>query len=308
MSHTTSTAVHSRDLPQNNTNAFLSMLKSKLFVSFPRPPSFIDLSKQTAIVTGASGGLGREAARHLLGIGLSRLIIAVRSVERGEVVAREFRAAYPDAKIEVWLLEMESHESVQAFAKRCDKDLDRIDIAILNAGGGEFDMKFSSSGHEKTMQVNFYSTVLLAILLLPVMRAKPTDQTPHLTVINSDMSRTCAVPMLQEIPLLPTFDSEKWWNPDDRYGQSKLLGQLFFARLAEHVQPNEVIINMIEPGFTKGTDLLRNVQGVSGVILRTLCALMAHPAEAASLTYIDGAVVRGEESHGCIIDKCQVGP
>lgn len=308
MSHSSSKTIHSRDLPQNNSNPYVSMLKSKLFVSFPHPPPSTDLSQQTAIVTGASGGLGRESARHLLAIGLSHLVIAVRSVERGQSTATELQNAYPKAKIEVWHLEMESYESVQAFAKRCGEELDRVDIAILNAGMGDYNLNFSSTGHERTMQINFYSTVLLAILLLHTMKAKKTNQPLRLTIVNSDMSRMCKIPNLQEVPLLPTFDDEKWWSPQDRYGQSKLLGQLFLVRLAEHVSSNDVIINMVEPGFTKGTDLLRHASGISGAIFRTLNATMAHPAEAAALTYIDAVVVKGKESHGCVIDKCQVGP
>ena len=310
MSASPTTHVHSRDLPPNNTNPMVAMVKSKLFTVYPQPPPSTDLSSRTAVITGAATGLGREAARQLLALNLTHLIIAARTVKRGESTAQELQSAFPKAKIEVWPLEMESYESVESFAKRCGKDLGRLDMAILNAGMGDIEMKFSSHGHEKTMQVNYYSTALLGVLLLPIMKAKKTtaSPTPHLTMVCSDMSRMCAVPNLKEVPFLPTFDDEKWWNPNDRYGESKLAAQLFFIRLAEHVSPDDVIINMIEPGFTKGTGLLRNLTGLTGFSFRLTSALLAHPVSSGALTYVDAAAVQGRSSHGCNIDKGTIGP
>lgn len=308
MPQPTSSSVHSRDLPPNDSNPFLAMIKSKLFVTFPRPPPSTDLSNQTAIITGAASGLGRESAKQLLALKLSHLIIAARSVERGQPTAKELQSAYPTAKIEVWPLEMESYESVQSFAKRCDRELIRLDIAILNAGMVDMVMKFSPSGHERTMQINYYSTALLAILLLPIMKAKKTGQAPHLAIVNSDTSRIAKVPNRQEVPFLPTFDDEKWWSFQERYSESKLVGQLFFAHLAEHVSPDDVILNLIEPGFTKGTSLFRNGTGIIGGIFRAVNRALAHPAEKAASTYIDAVVMKGPESHGCYLDKGEVGP
>ena len=59
-----------------------------------------------AIITGASSGLGFEASKQLLALGLSRLVVAVRSLERGEVAAQALRRAHPKAIIDVWPLNM----------------------------------------------------------------------------------------------------------------------------------------------------------------------------------------------------------
>ena len=47
----------------------------------------VDLSNQVAIITGANSGLGFHSAKHLLGLELSHLILAVRSMEKGEEAA-----------------------------------------------------------------------------------------------------------------------------------------------------------------------------------------------------------------------------
>lgn len=308
MSKSNATAVHSKDLPPHVPNQLMGNLKSKLFTVYPRPPPSTDLTSQTIIITGAASGLGRETAKQLLGFKLSHLIIAARTVNRGQATADELQTAYPKAKIEVWALEMELYESVQAFAKRCDSELTRLDAVILNAGMADMEMKLTSSGHEKIMQVNYWSTALLGILLLPIMKAKKTSTTsPRLTIISSDMAAMCKAPMRKEVPFLSTFDDEKWWNYAERYGESKLVGQLFFPRLAEHISPDDVIINLVEPGFIKGTDLLRNAAGLIGLVFSTLRALFAHPIEHGGWTYVDAAVVRGKDSHGDLLNKGKVG-
>nr|POE47212.1 short chain dehydrogenase sol3 [Quercus suber] len=103
-------------------------------IAFPDPKTLPALEGKTAVITGANSGLGFEAAKQLLALGLSRLIIAVRSVEKGESAASSLRNASPAARVDVWLLDMRSYDSIRAFANRCDTELSRLDYTILNAG------------------------------------------------------------------------------------------------------------------------------------------------------------------------------
>lgn len=101
---------------------------------------------------------------------LSRLILAVRSISRGEEAAAKFRRVHPEAHIEVWQLDMSDYSSIQAFVSRVDSQLGRVDIVLLNAGVIKLHFAIvKSTGHEETLQVNYISTMLLAILLLPIL-------------------------------------------------------------------------------------------------------------------------------------------
>jgi short-subunit dehydrogenase len=122
----------------------------------------------------------------LLDLKLSQLIMAVRSEEKGEAAAAELRAKHPKAEIEVWILDMVSYQSIQDFAIRCSS-LSLIDIAILNAGLTRPDFIVTPHGQEEMLQVNFLSIMLLAIVLLPVLKAKASKRgTPsRMTVVNS---------------------------------------------------------------------------------------------------------------------------
>lgn len=302
--------VSSRDMAPVTSGHASSFIKGQFLTKLPKLPKGTDLSGKVAIVTGASSGLGFESAKRMLALGLSHVVIAVRSLERGKAAVLQLQTANTGAKIDVWSLEMESYQSIQAFVQRCETELPRIDIAILNAGLAEVEFSLAPTGHEKVIQVNYLSTVLLVVLLLPILKAKSTTEVaPQITVVNSMMSTFAKFPNRDKRPLLASFDDTKVtaWDPSERYNVSKLLGQLFLSRLADHINPEDVVINMVEPGLTK-TGLFRNINGVVGVIFNLIKSISARTAEESSVTYIDAAAVKGKESHGSFLVACKIHP
>jgi len=107
------------------------------------PDVALDLTGRTVIVTGSNVGLGLEAAKRFYAMNPARLILAVRSTSKGET-AREailetgkehaaHRNTRDEARIDVWPLDLADFASVQRFAKRCETELERIDILLENA-------------------------------------------------------------------------------------------------------------------------------------------------------------------------------
>lgn len=304
----------SKDMDPLPSNFFPVFVQNQFRTEIEIPPkdTFPSADQKCAIVTGSNVGLGLESARQLLVLGLSHLILAVRSLEKGENAATKLRQN-SDAKIEVWSLDMESYKSIQEFVTRCDKELLRIDFVILNAGLSPLNFEISKqTGHEKTIQVNHLSTALLATILLPVLKKKrPTvDEPSRLTVVNSVMANLCSFPNRQSRPVLQSFDDTNIvpWNPMERYGVSKPLCQLFLVQLADNVSPDDVIINMVEPGLTKGTSLGRDAKGAIGIAMKGFNALCARPLQKGAATYVDAVLRHGKESHGCFIMNCHNAP
>ncbi|KAI4866028.1 hypothetical protein F4820DRAFT_418411, partial [Hypoxylon rubiginosum] len=187
-------------------------------------PAGTTLAGQTAIVTGSNSGLGFESARQLLQLGLSHLVMAVRSQARGDAAADKLRKEFPNSAVSVWLLDMESYDSVAAFATRCET-LSRIDIVILNAGlrSDKFNV-LKATQHELTYQVNYLSTALLAILLLPVLKSKKAPSSvlpPRLTIVSSDTAYW-PVPFKTTGPILSQFDEPALFEPMRNYRCTKL--------------------------------------------------------------------------------------
>lgn len=97
------------------------------------PITPVNLSHATFLITGANAGIGLEIAREILNSQPKRLILAVRSVERGQSAASELaQAMRPGTKIDVMKLDQSSFASIKTFADELRGQ--RVDIAILNAG------------------------------------------------------------------------------------------------------------------------------------------------------------------------------
>lgn len=125
--------------------------------SKPKPlAASVRLDGQTALITGANAGLGLDAAKELAMHGLKRLIITARDAAKGEAAKEEILKVMPSIEIEVWPLDYESFQSITEFGKRID-GVDRLDIAILNAGVKFVDRVVSKTGHEAHIQVSHCS-------------------------------------------------------------------------------------------------------------------------------------------------------
>jgi NAD(P)-dependent dehydrogenase (short-subunit alcohol dehydrogenase family) len=298
-------------LPKNFGKIFWNN-QFKVKIELPTPSKFPSLKGKVAIITGSNTGLGFESAKQLLTLGLSHLIVAVRSTKKGKDAASQLTLANPSATIDVWPLDMESYDSIQTFVHKCKTELPRIDYTILNSGLAPANFSTTqSTGHETTIQVNHISTILLTILLLPILKAKSTRDNPaRLTVVNSLTAHLCKFPNRDQRPLLPSFDDTTItpWDSNDRYGVSKLLGQLFLVKLAEHIKPEDVVINMVDPGLTKGTGLFRDAKGILLVAMQAFLAIAGRPVDRGSATYVDALLGHGMESHGCFLMNTEISP
>ncbi|KAJ5228072.1 hypothetical protein N7489_008780 [Penicillium chrysogenum] len=109
------------------------------------------LAGKTALVTRFNTGVGRETSRQLLDLGLSKLILAVRSEERGQTAKKKLSAGQnlSNVSIEVWELDRSDYDSVVAFAERT-KSLSRLNIVVLNIGIANATRVFNpKTGHDE---------------------------------------------------------------------------------------------------------------------------------------------------------------
>lgn len=190
-------------------------LHSQLFCTPQLPTqSFAD---QTIIVTGANVGLGLEAARHFYRLNCAKLIIAVRTVSKGQTAKEDILQTVKHRNeadaIEVWDLDLTSTASTVAFAERVNKELPRVDVLVQNAGINSKTYAVSE-GIEQTMQVNVINTFLLALLLLPKLTetAKFAKSLPHLTIVTSEAHHLAKFPQINTPDIFESLNDEKCYN------------------------------------------------------------------------------------------------
>ncbi|KAJ7066377.1 hypothetical protein C8F01DRAFT_699096 [Mycena amicta] len=219
-----------------------------------------DLTGRTYIVTGSNGGLGLASVIRLARMNPARIILAVRDLNKGEKARQEIVAETGyNGKMEVWELDMASFGSVNAFVDKANRELERLDGAILNAGINVPHWKETVDGWEETFQVNTLATGLLGVLLLPLLNktailpAPLPDSTkiaPHLTITGSAAQFLSVFPEKKEQSgILKALNTESRSIKQDRYPTSKLLLILYARSFAELSAAKDVVINVVDPGL-----------------------------------------------------------
>ena len=195
----------------------LDELHSQLFTKPPVPTA--DFTGKTIIITGANVGLGKEAANHYARLHALKIILAVRSVEKGEAAKADIERAQKLAAgtIEVWKLDYSSYASCKQFAAKA-ATLDRIDAVVLNAGitTEKFEL---FEDNESQVTVNVVSTALLAVLLLPALRATANNHpnvTPILSIVGSGVHAYTKFPERTSDDIFATLNDPKKARMSDR--------------------------------------------------------------------------------------------
>jgi len=270
----------------------------------PADPRGISFAGKTVILTGATSGLGFEAAIKFLNQGVESLIIGSRSLERGNRTkdALERRTNRPGV-IQVWELEMNSFQSVHSFANRVNNELKRVDIALLNAGLWNREYTKSPEGWEEILQVNTLSTSLLALLLLPKLRESSSDTEPtHLSVVSSQQFvRVKAESLRTERPLLEHVNDPRQFKGPKQYGISKLLLEYVMKNLADLVRNEDgtlpVIVNTVSPGLCQSSLGRQYNRFYERWLVWLMYKLFARTTEQGSRSLVS-ATVQGAESQG----------
>ena len=180
-----------------------------------------DQTGRIAVVTGANSGLGLETARELARSGAS-VVLAVRSPDKGQAAVDDIRRDVPDADLRLLQLDLASLDSVRTAAEELRQTVDRIDLAINNAGvmytppmktADGFEMQFGTNhlGH-------FAWTGLLLDRLLPVegSRVVTVSSVGHRIRSRIDFD---------------DLNAEQGYNRVVAYGRSKLANLLFTYEL-----------------------------------------------------------------------------
>jgi len=287
-----------------------AFIRSQLLAKLPYPTT--SYAGQTIIITGSNTGLGKEAARHYARLGASKVILAVRSLEKGEAAKKDIATmAAKGTVIEVWQINMASYASVKAFAARVEAELNRVDIFHANAG--LVCSKFALAEDNETMiTVSVVSTFLLAALILPKLKASAADFNirPRLVITSSGAHEHTSFPQRTEESIFGALSDEKYaqgkyWS--EQYPISKLL-QIFIVRSIVEEHPAEtypVIINLPSPGLCH-SQLSREAGGMQKVAFSVVKGVLARSTEKGSRTLVN-AGIQGPESHGKYLSDCEIG-
>jgi NAD(P)-dependent dehydrogenase (short-subunit alcohol dehydrogenase family) len=179
-----------------------------------------DLNGATAVVTGASSGIGLEVARGLASKN-AHVVLAVRSLERGQVAAAAIRATSPRAWLEVTALDLADLASVHRFAEGLGLKLRALDLLINNAGVASPLLEHTADGFELDFGTNHLGHFVLTGLLLADLMASPKARVVTVT------SMAHAKGQID----FDNLDGSQGYDAARAYAQSKLANVLFAYEL-----------------------------------------------------------------------------
>ncbi|KAL1809037.1 hypothetical protein DCAR_0728565 [Daucus carota subsp. sativus] len=214
----------------------------------------IDGSAQTAIITGATNGIGKETAR-VLALRHVHVVMGVRNVNAGKILKDNLLQEIPYARIDVMEIDLNSLDSVREFASQYISSNLPLNILINNAGilaPPKFTL--SKDNIEQTFAVNHLGQFLLTNLLLETMNktAQKTRTEGRIINVSSDMHRYS---VHKEGIRFETINDEKSYNSSamgkSAYGLSKLCNILHTNELARRLKEEGVDItaNSLHPGL-----------------------------------------------------------
>ncbi len=192
------------------------------------------LDGKTVVVTGANSGLGHEGTRAFAAKGAT-VVMACRSVERGERAADEIRADAGDVagELDVRECDLASLDSVASFAGGLAADYDAVDALCNNAGVMAIPRSETEDGFETQFGVNHLGHFALAGRLFPLLDAAEGIDGEARVVTQSSGAHEQGEMDFSDLNWEESYG--KW----KAYGRSKLANLLFAYELQRRIDDGD---------------------------------------------------------------------
>ncbi len=207
----------------------------------------IDLSGQRVLITGASGGIGKETARAMADKG-AEIILAARDASKLKQAADDIRKTTRNNNIDTLIVDLASQTSIRQAATECLERYDSINLLINNAGVMACPAMKTKEGIELQFGVCHIGHFLLTNLLNPALiRGAPAR------IINLSSGGHRIAPVEFDDINFEKRAYDKWVA----YGQAKTANALFSVELDNRLQSQCVRAYAVHPGTIYDTDLAR---------------------------------------------------
>ena len=230
----------------------------------------------TILITGATDGIGKQAAVELARMGHT-LLVHGRDETRAQNVVAEIQRTTKNPNIESVIADFASLAAVRQLAAQVQTKFPRLDILINNAGVFIPARTLTQDGFETTFQVNHLAHFLLTNLLLETLKQNAPARIIH---VSSGVHRSGNIEW-------DNLQGEKNYSGYDAYARSKIANVLFAYALAERLQNSRVTSNALHPGVIR-TKLLHAGWGGGGSDLARGAETIVYCATARELENVTG--------------------
>lgn len=260
-------------------------------------PIFIgeaDLTGKICIVTGANAGIGLSTAREFAKRN-ARVIMACRSMSRGEVAKEDIIAQTGNKNIVVRELDLSSMKSVRKFADKVNSEEEKVHILVNNAGVLGLPYRQTEDGLEANFATNHFGPFLLTNLLLYKLKQSAPSRIINVSSIIHTWGKLD----------LDNMRAEKYFKTQEIYFNSKLANVLFTRELARRLQGTGVTAVCLHPGSVQ-TNLMDNMPVYIRIPMRAFRFVCRTPAEGAQTTLFCALADEVQEFSGKYFAECKL--
>ncbi|WP_426997729.1 SDR family NAD(P)-dependent oxidoreductase [Pseudarthrobacter sp. N5] len=224
---------------------------------------------RVALVTGATGGIGKAIATGLAREGATVVVVG-RSEARAENAMRDIRAAVPTARLEPLACDLSLQASIRSAAREFLSRHDQLDVLVNSAGVFRKERHVTPDGLELTFATNVMGYFLLTNLLVDALKraAAAGEVAPGMPAGTLSAPRIVNIAsMYSNGPFATKLDFDDLQTAKGKYSFLRSTPPTMLARvlltqeLAERLRGTGVVVNAVHPGLVKHTALLHDVGG-----------------------------------------------
>ena len=220
-----------------------------------------------AIVTGGNAGLGYQTARELARAG-AQVVLACRSIERGQAAVKTIQAEQPAAQVFVAHLDTSSLDSVRTFADTVLEAGEPVDMLVNNAGIMAVPQRQTSvDGFELQLATNYLGHFALTGRLLPVLLRASA---PRVVSLSSNAHKRSKIHF-------GDLQMEQGYAPMKSYGQTKLALLVYAQELERQSEQHGSRLVSIgaHPGLS-ATSIVRDLPAPAKIITNLAFQILGH--------------------------------
>ncbi|MEM8530242.1 MAG: SDR family NAD(P)-dependent oxidoreductase [Chloroflexota bacterium] len=228
------------------------------------------MDTQIALITGGTGGIGKEVARGLASRNMHVTIVG-RTRDKGQQAVRELRMATHNEHIDFIQADLSLMRDVEQVAQQFRDQHDRLDLLVHSAGVIYLKFDRTDEGLERNIASSYLSRFLLTNLLLDLLQLSAPSR-----VINIAGSRGKGTIDLGH------FNSPRYGGMR-AHGQAQAANDAWTLEFARRVDGSGVQIAALNPGAVD-TDIRREFPQWSLALLKFIFGRNAKtPSEGAEL-------------------------
>ena len=221
-----------------------------------------NLSGREMLVTGASSGLGAGTCELLAEAGAS-VHMLVRNLEKGERVRAQIAERTGSADLRLWHCDVSEQGSIRRFASEFLEGVPKLDALVNNAGVMPPERTYSPDGIELSFATNVTGPLLLALELLPSLRAASPGRVVNVSSGGMYSAKLDGGDLQLE---------QREYDPVRFYAHTKRCEVILTELCQERLASGDVIFSSTHPGWadTPGVqDSLPTFRKVVGRLLRS---------------------------------------